>query len=116
MALKARIGVKFPADVTVESPLVLTKTGRNYEFSIDATAFLGGSVTVMQLKMALSSQGEFYNIDNNLTDTVTATERLAWNGNGIWTSYGDTLSDAIEAIIGAPATVSAYALASAMKL
>ena len=115
-SIKVRIPVRFPAHVTAESPLNITQTGANYHFTIDPIALLGGSVTVMQLKMALASQAKFYDVDNNITDTVTAAERLAWNGNGIWTSHGDTLSDAIEAIIGAPATVSAYALASTLTL
>jgi hypothetical protein len=32
--VKARVGGGFPADITVESPLELTKTGRNYNFAL----------------------------------------------------------------------------------
>jgi hypothetical protein len=34
--VKARVGSGFPADITFESPLELTKTGRNYHFSLNA--------------------------------------------------------------------------------
>jgi hypothetical protein len=63
MTFKARIDVKFPARVTVQSPIILTRTGANYDFSLDIDAITGGGITVWQLRAALKSNGDFFTVE-----------------------------------------------------
>lgn len=114
--IKVRVPVKFPANVTVQSPLILTRTGANYEFSLDVDAILGGGVTVWQLRCALGLAGDFFAVDAAIT--VDPGERIyeAWNSGGLRTSSGDDLYDVIVLILGAAATDAAYASATAITL
>ena len=43
MTLKVKFRTQFPANVTVQSPLLLTKTGSNYDFSFDGYALAAAS-------------------------------------------------------------------------
>lgn len=114
--IKVRVPVKFPARVTVQSPLILTKTGANYEFSLDVAAITGGGVTVWQLRSALKVAGNFFAVDTAIP--VDPGERIyeAWISGGLRTSSGDDLYAMIASIIGAPAADAAYANATAITL
>ncbi len=41
--VNTKVGSGFPADVTVSTPMALTKTGRNYHFSFDTTGIVGAT-------------------------------------------------------------------------
>ena len=116
--IKARVPVKFPAQVTVQSPLILTKTGANYDFSIDAGARLGGEISVFQLRVALKTNGKFFDVDNHASFAVDPGGLIyeAWTNGGIRTSSGDDLYDAVVLAIGSAATDAAYALAEEITL
>lgn len=72
-------------------------------------------VYVWQLKMALSSAGNLVTVDNAIQANINNTPHIIW-ANGSTTSYGDTLSDAIEAVIGASATQTAYTNAASQSI
>lgn len=116
MSFKARLDVKFPARITVQSPLILTQTGADYDFSLDVAAITGGVITVWQLRCALKGMGNFFAVDTMIV--VDPGERIyeAWNSGGLHTTSGDDLYLAIAAIIGAPAATTAYANATAIIL
>ena len=116
MALKARIRVNFPARVTAQSPITLTKTGRDYAFTFDTATALGGDVTVFQLRVALKNASLFDDVDNGIAVAPGGLVYEAWSSGGVRTSYGDDLSDAIVAIIGASPTTTAYGNAAAITL
>ncbi|RJP45501.1 hypothetical protein C4587_00980 [Candidatus Parcubacteria bacterium] len=105
--------VKFPARVTVDAPLQLTITGASYRFSLDVSAVQGGDVTVYQLRCALRSLGNFFTVNNHASFAVDpgTYPYEKWVSGGARTSYGDSFSTAIAAVIGAPATLAAYNLA-----
>ena len=116
--IKVRVPVKFPAQVTVQSPLVLTITGAVYEFSINSSALLGGAVSVFQLRVALKTNGKFFDVDNHASFAVDPGGLIyeAWTSGGKYTSVGDDLYDAVVLAIGSAATDAAYALAEAITL
>jgi hypothetical protein len=114
--IKVRVPVKFPARVTVQSPLILTQTGATYEFSLDAAAVTGGDITVWQLRCALGLAGNFFAVDAAIPVDPGGRIYEAWTSGGLHTSSGDDLYDAIVLIIGAPATIAAYASAEAITL
>lgn len=114
--IKVRVPVKFPARVTVQSPLILTQTGANYDFSLDVASITGGGITVWQVRAALKAAGNFFAVDTAIP--VDPGERIyeAWNSGGLKTQSGDDLYDAIVLAIGAPAADAAYANAVAITL
>jgi len=114
--IKIRVPVKFPARVTVQSPLILTQTGANYDFSLNVAAITGGGITVWQLRVALKAAGNFYAVDTAIT--VDPGERIyeAWNTGGLRTAVNDDLYNTLVSIIGAPAAAAAYANAAAITL
>lgn len=114
--IKVRVPVKFPANVTVQSPLILTRTGANYDFSLNVAAITGGGINVWQLRCALKGTGNFFAVDTAIP--VDPGERIyeAWNSGGKTTAVGDDLYDAIVLIIGSTATNTAYANATAITL
>jgi hypothetical protein len=116
MGFKARIRAKFPAHVVAQSPLSITKEGRNYTLELDAASVLGGDVTVFQLRRALRVAGYFDDVENALAVDPGALVYEAWIAGGQYTSYGDNLSNAVAAIIGAAATQAAYTAAESISL
>ncbi len=114
--IKVRVPVKFPARITVQSPLILTQTGANYDFSLNVAAITGGGITVWQLRVALKAAGNFYIVDTAIP--VDPGERIyeAWNSGGLRTAPGDDLYNMIALIIGGPAATAAYANATAITL
>jgi hypothetical protein len=113
-AIKARVHVQFPPRFECVAPIVLSKVNRDFEFSLNRSAIFPG-VTVMQLRCALKQNSLFDDIDNAISIDPGGLIYEAWR-YGARTSYGDSLSDTIEAVIGADATASAYELASAITL
>ena len=114
--IKSRIPTWFPTDVTVQSPLILVKTGGNYDFSINTASIIGSGVTVFQLRVALGSSGQFFAVDNFIADAPGTLISEAWAGGGIKTNTGDSLYNTVVQAIGAPATTAAYLAASAVIL
>lgn len=116
--IKVRVPIKFPARVTAQSPLILNKTGANYDFSLDVPAVLGGDITVWQLRCALKANGDFFTVDNHASFAVNPGERVyeAWVSGGLRTSTGDDLYDAVVLAIGSTAANAAYADATAITL
>jgi hypothetical protein len=115
--IKVRVPVKFPAQITVQSPLVLTKTGAVYDISLNTVALLGGGVFVWQVKCALKNAGHFYIVEATLAVDPGSPVYEAWSAaGGIKTSYGDDFSDMIVNAIGTAATQAAYAAATAITL
>jgi hypothetical protein len=53
--VKARVGSGFPADITFESPLELTKTGRNYHFSLNAEYLADAEQAVLDAQAQTSA-------------------------------------------------------------
>lgn len=78
-------------------------------------ALNSGGVFVWQLKMALAAAGNLVAVDNAIQADINNTSHIIW-ANGVATTYGDTLSNAIVAVIGASATQNAYTAAAGMSI
>lgn len=105
--IKLKVLPKFPANVTAESPILLNRTGGNYDFALDVNALenslagvfmpVGGSITATQMP-ALTG------------DVTTTAGMVATTIAAIWVPHQfDTRAAAIAATI--PATVNAVRLA-----
>lgn len=114
--IKIRVPVKFPARVTVQSPLILDIVGAAYEFSLDIDAITGGGITVWQLRAALKSNGDFFTVEAAIP--VDPGERIyeAWNSGGTRTAVNDDLYDAIVLAVGSTAANAAYSDATSITL
>jgi hypothetical protein len=103
--------VKFPASVVAIAPITLSKAGGTYTFGFDTSAGLGGAVWVWQLRTALGFAGNFWPVDTAFSADPSSFQFNRWHGGGR-SSYGDQLSNAIQAVIGLSATQAAYAAAA----
>lgn len=108
--------IKFPALVTAQSPLILTKSGASYAFSFDSSVLPSSQITVWQVRVALKAAGHFFTVDAAIPVVPGERIREAWETGGLSTAVNDDLYDAIAAAIGAPAAAAAYANASAITL
>jgi hypothetical protein len=105
--------VKFPAQIIVESPLVLEKVGAVYTIRLDTTALFGGAVWVGQLHHALRTLGTYDAVNNAVDATPSDAIRISWD-NGWRTSKNDALYNFIKDEIGQAAADAAYNLAPGM--
>ena len=95
--IKAKVGIKFPANVTASSPLAVTQTGANYNFTIDTSGFItGGTVWVWQIKLGLLDYGVFGTVETAIPPATSDRVNVIWTGGGR-SSVGDSLSNAIKA-------------------
>lgn len=105
--------------LTVTSPLTISEANNLITIGLNQTSLPGGTVQVFKLRRALGQLGQFDAVQAGNGFAVDPGNSLvyeAWTSGGAYTQYGDTLSDAIEAIIGPVLTQAAYNAALLISL
>lgn len=88
--LKLKVLPRFPSNVTVESPILLDRSGGNYDFSLDIAAISsevadGLSIDASQIISGTLPTARLGNIPvSKLNSGTGATTSTVWRGDGAW--------------------------------